>query len=117
MYIPMRIAAEMGSGVSYQSTTRSPIHVIEQADYAVKYGHAFPSPEDEQVVHFFYNIPYGTYQEIFLFMEREASPAAMEPILRILQAKGLHTLHIVFFSPQTVDWEEAVVWKLGEPNL
>lgn len=116
MYIPMRIAAEMGAGVSYQSTTRSPIHVIEQGDYAVKYGHAFPSPEDEQVVHFFYNIPYGMYQELFLFMEREASPSSMEMILRILQTRGLHTLHIVFFSPQTVDWKEAKVWKLGETD-
>lgn len=116
MYIPMRIAAEMGDGVSYQSTTRSPIHVIEQEDYAVKYGHAFPSPEDEQVVHFFYNIPYGKYQELFLFMEREASPSSMDPILRILQAKGLHTVHIVYFSPQTVDWKEAKVWKLGVPD-
>ncbi|KRF09665.1 hypothetical protein ASG89_15740 [Paenibacillus sp. Soil766] len=116
MYIPMRIAAEMGTGVSYQSTTRSPIHVIEQGDYAVKYGHAFPSPEDEQVVHFFYNIPYGMYQDLFLFMEREASPSSMEPILRILQAKGLHALHIVFFSPQTVDWKETEIWNLGNPD-
>jgi hypothetical protein len=116
MYIPMRIAAEMGAGVSYQSTTRSPIHVMEHGDYAVKYGHAFPSPEDEHVVHFFYNIPCGTYQELFLFMEREASPSSMEPIVRILQAKGLHALHIVFFSPQTVDWKEATIWKLGNPD-
>ncbi|MDR6554133.1 phosphoribosyltransferase family protein [Paenibacillus qinlingensis] len=117
MYIPMRIAAEMGAGVSYQSTTRSPIHVIEQGDYAVKYGHAFPSPEDENVVNFFYNIAYGMYQEIFLFMERETTPSALEPILRILQAKGLHTLHIVFFSPQTVDWKEARGWKIGDSEL
>ncbi|OCT16782.1 hypothetical protein A8709_08360 [Paenibacillus pectinilyticus] len=116
MYIPMRIAAEMGAGVSYQSTTRSPIHVIDREDYAVRSGDSFPSPEDEQVTHFFYNIPYGEYQEIFLFIEREASPAAMAPILRILQRRGLESLHLVFFSPQTVDWKEAEVWKLGERN-
>lgn len=113
MYIPMRLAAEMGAGVSYQSTTRSPIHVIDREGYAVRNGQAFPSPEDEQVVNFFYNIPAHAYQEIFLFIEREASPAAMEPIFDILMAKGIDTLHIVFFSPQTVEWKEAIVCKLG----
>lgn len=53
MYIPMRIAAELGQGVFFHSTTRSPVHPIDKPDYAIKSGQTFPSPEDEQVRNFF----------------------------------------------------------------
>ena len=36
MYIPMKIAAEMGENILYQSTTRSPIHpVSNDVNYAI----------------------------------------------------------------------------------
>ena len=114
MYIPMRIAAEMGEGVSYQSTTRSPIHTIDTEDYAVKVGYPYSSPEDPDVTHFLYNVPVGMYDDLYLFMEREADPASMQPLLQILQTRGLKRIHIVFFSPQTVEWKENAVWKIGE---
>lgn len=113
MYIPMRIAAEMGEGVSYQSTTRSPIHTIDQEDYAVKSGYPYSSPEDPEVKHFLYNIPVGAYEDLYLFMEREADPTALQPILQILETLGLQRVHLVFFSPQTVAWKEETVWKIG----
>lgn len=117
MYIPMRIAAEMGEGVFYQSTTRSPIHTIDREGYAVKVGYPYPSPEDPSVTHFLYNIPVGWYDDLYVFMEREADPASMQPLLQILQTRGLKKIHIVIFSPQTMKWEEEnAVWKIGEPN-
>lgn len=116
MYIPMRIAAEMGEGVSYQSTTRSPIHTIDAEDYAVKVGYPYSSPEDPDVTHFLYNVPVGMYDDLYLFMEREADPASMQPLLQILQTRGLKGIHIVIFSPQTVEWKENAVWKIGESN-
>lgn len=116
MYIPMRIAAEMGEGVSYQSTTRSPIHTIDCEGYAVKVGYPYPSPEHSSVTHFLYNIPVGWYDDLYVFMEREADSVSMQPLLQILQTRGLKRIHIVIFSPQTVKWEENAVWKIGELN-
>ncbi|MDD9271226.1 phosphoribosyltransferase family protein [Paenibacillus sp. GCM10023248] len=113
MYIPMRIAAEMGEGVSYQSTTRSPIHTIDRDGYAVKSGYPYASPEDPEVTHFMYNVPVGEYEDLYLFLEREADQAALQPLLRILETRGLQRLHLVFFSPQTVEWKEGAVWKIG----
>ncbi|NOU99648.1 phosphoribosyltransferase [Paenibacillus sp. LMG 31457] len=117
MYIPMRIAAEMGAGVSYQSTTRSPIHTIDREGYAVKSGYPYLSPEDPEVTHFLYNIPVGLYDDLYFFMEREADPSSMLPICQILKTRGVQRIHLVMFSPQTVEWKEGEVWKIGESGL
>jgi hypothetical protein len=116
MYIPMRIAAEMGEGVSYQSTTRSPIHTIDHEDYAVKVGYPYPSPEDPDVTHFLYNIPVGLYDDLYIFMEREADPKSLQPLFAILLTLGLKRINIVISSPQTHEWKESEAWKIGERN-
>ncbi|MEC0232055.1 phosphoribosyltransferase family protein [Paenibacillus alba] len=116
MYIPMRLAAEMGEGVLYQSTTRSPIHCIDREGYAVTVGYPYPAPEDPEVTHFLYNLPVGLYDDLYVFMEREADPAAMQPLLQILRTRGLQQIHVVFFSPQTIEWKETEAWQIGERN-
>ncbi len=75
-------------------------------DYAVKVGYPYSSPEDPEVIHFLYKYPVGMYDDLYLFMEREADPASMQPLLQILQTRGLKRIHIVIFSPQTVEWKE-----------
>ncbi|GFZ77414.1 hypothetical protein GCM10008018_23690 [Paenibacillus marchantiophytorum] len=113
MYLPMRIAAEMGEGVVYQSTTRSPIHCIDREGYAVQVGYPYPAPEDPDVTYFLYNIKEGQYDDLFLFMEREVDHAAMQPLLEILLTRGLKQIHIVMFSPQTTAWKEHATWQTG----
>ena len=93
MYLPMKIAANMGDDVYFQSTTRSPIHRVDREDYAVRSGFAFPCPDDPQVINHFYNIEYGQYRDIYLFMERGASEERMEPLLQALKQTG--TEHII----------------------
>ncbi|SFL09379.1 TRSP domain C terminus to PRTase_2 [Paenibacillus sp. 1_12] len=103
MYVPMRIAAEMGDGILYQSTTRSPIHPSHEDGYAIGYRDAYTCPEDPAVMNFLYNIPPGHYDELFVFMEREASSEASLPFLEALQRTYTPHIHLVYFSPPKND--------------
>lgn len=97
MYIPMRIAAEMGANVSYQSTTRSPIHPYAEAQYAIHNRFSYESPEDKAVTNYCYNIEPGNYDEVFLFIERNLQEECLLPLLAQLQ-KMIPLIHIVSFS-------------------
>ncbi|ULT55339.1 phosphoribosyltransferase family protein [Neobacillus drentensis] len=98
MYLPMRLAAEMGSGVYYQSTTRSPIYIKDEEGYGAKFGVNFPNPENEIIPNFVYNIPPNHYDELFLFFEREVSKEKLEPMIEELGELAFKTIKIVFFS-------------------
>jgi hypothetical protein len=98
MYIPMKLAAEMGGNVFYQSTTRSPIYIQNIQGYGARHGISFPNPEDQGVAHFVYNIPPGEYDEIFVFFEREVSPENLQPFLKQVEKLQLNSIKIVFFS-------------------
>jgi len=105
MYVPMRIAAEMGEGVSYQSTTRSPIYPADLPEYAVACGYPYPSPEDETVSNFIYNVSPGQYDEIFVLFERDMLPARVKPMLDILKQLAGKKIFAVFFSENVHGWE------------
>ncbi|MEH7093377.1 phosphoribosyltransferase family protein [Neobacillus vireti] len=98
MYLPMRLAAEMGRGVYYQSTTRSPIYIKNEEGYGAKFGVNFPNPENENIPNFVYNIPPNHYDELFLFFEREVSKEKLEPMIEELGELAFQTIKIVFFS-------------------
>jgi hypothetical protein len=98
MYIPMRLAAEMGEGILYQSTTRSPIFPHPSADYAVSHAYPFASPDDPMTLNFMYNIPPGAYDELFLFMERQVDAAALSSLTERLLQLGIPRVHLVFFN-------------------
>ncbi len=98
MYLPMKLAAEMGSGVLYQSTTRSPIYIENKEGYGARYGVNFPNPEDHGVSHFVYNISPGQYDELFIFFEREVEEIQLQPMLKELGKTAIKTIKIVFFS-------------------
>jgi hypothetical protein len=104
MYIPMKIASEMGEGVLYQSTTRSPIHIQNRPKYGAKYGLSFPNPEDLIIPHFVYNIPPCGYDDVFLFFEREVSLEKLQPMLNELSKLGISDIKVVFFTGN--DWSE-----------
>lgn len=98
MYIPMKLAAEMGRNVFYHSTTRSPIYIQNIKGYGARHGIGFPNPEDQDVAHFVYNIPPGEYDELFFFFEREVSAENLQPLLKQLEKLQLKSIKIVFFS-------------------
>lgn len=105
MYVPMRIAAGMGDGISYQSTTRSPIYSADLPDYAVACGYPYPSPEDDSVRNFIYNISPGQYDEIFVLFERDMPPSRVKPMLDILRQLAGRKVFAVFFSGNVHGWE------------
>jgi hypothetical protein len=109
MYLPMRIAAEMGEGVLYQSTTRSPIHASGDPEYAIQSRDSYPSPDDPSVLNFLYNIPSGHYEELFIFLEREVSLLAFAPFLEALQRTHTPHIHLVYFSPAANDPEKELI--------
>ncbi|WP_462411951.1 phosphoribosyltransferase family protein [Neobacillus sp. Marseille-QA0830] len=100
MYLPMKLAAEMGNGTYFQSTTRSPIFVVNQEGYGARHGLSFPSPEDHEVAHFVYNIPAGHYDELFLFFEKEPPCKALEPLLRELGKTQIKSIKLVSCSKE-----------------
>lgn len=98
MYLPMKIAAAMGRGISFQSTTRSPIFVKNETGYGINYGLAFSNPEDQGISHFVYNIPPGYYDELFLFFEREVENEKLFPFLRELEKTQIGSIKLVYLS-------------------
>jgi hypothetical protein len=98
MYIPLKLAAEMGKNVFYQSTTRSPIYIQNIKGYGARHGISFPNPEDQDVAHFAYNIPPGVYDDLFVFFEREVSAEDLQPFLKQMEKLQLKSIKIVFFS-------------------
>lgn len=106
MYIPLRIAAWLGEGVCYQSTTRSPIYPHDHSGYAVRSGFTYPSPEDPEVSHFMYNIAPGQYEELFVFMEREVAGERLAPMREVLRRLGIPRVYIVVFTGTGEEREE-----------
>lgn len=100
MYIPMRIAAGMGQGVSYLSSTRSPIHPHDGEEYAIQQVYPFDCPEDSTIANFFYNVSSDTYDEIFVFVERETETKKLASYLEALQRTGVPVIHFVHFTTQ-----------------
>ncbi|MGD6818565.1 phosphoribosyltransferase family protein [Metabacillus sp. 113a] len=102
MYIPMRIAAEMGEGIRYQSSTRSPIHCTKKEGYPIFSKFAYPNPEQPAVQHFFYNIEQGMYDEVFVFLEREVPIEQLEPMLKQLKTV-VPIIQVVYFCRRKGD--------------
>lgn len=98
MYIPMRIAAQMGEGISYHSTTRSPIHPSSEETYAIHQAYPFDCPEDSSIANFFYDVHGDTYDEIFVFLERENNSEHLASLLKALESTEVHRIHIVDFA-------------------
>ncbi|RFU69026.1 adenine/guanine phosphoribosyltransferase [Peribacillus saganii] len=98
MYLPMKIAAAMGENLFYQSTTRSPIHRVNQQGYAVKSGFAFNCPEDHTITNYFYNIEYKQYDDIYIFFERTVDEKSLDQLLAQLKKTGAANLYTVFMN-------------------
>lgn len=98
MYVPMKVASFMGTGVFFQSTTRSPIYIEKRENYGAQYGLSFQNPEDRKVAQFVYNIPPNEYDEIFLFFERAVSAEELQPFLLELKKTNSNHVKVIFFN-------------------
>lgn len=96
IYVPMLIAAHMGEGVKFHSTTRSPIHPFKHEGYGAKNGFSFSSPSTESVLNYIYNIPYGYYDDLFLILEREVTHEKLSPLLEVIKRQGIKKVFVVF---------------------
>ncbi|WP_407310809.1 phosphoribosyltransferase family protein [Desulfosporosinus sp. SB140] len=101
MYFPMLVSAYMGDGVLFHSTTRSPIYAIAKPDYAIQEGCSFRSPEDSGIINYIYNLPENSYDEVFLFLEREVSRERLTPLVRMIHDKGIPRLVFVICVAST----------------
>lgn len=98
MYIPMKIASLMGQGVSYQSSTRSPIYPHNENHYGAKTAIHFLNPEDEHIDHYLYNIPSYAYDDIFIFFERKVEEDKLQLLLAKLKETGVKKINVVHCS-------------------
>lgn len=100
MYLPMRIAAEMGEGIAYQSSTRSPIHPERREDYGVHSAAGYPSPGDTEIMNFIYNVDPGQYDDIFVLLERGVPRERIAPMTDILQRLAGNKVHLVVLASE-----------------
>ena len=89
MYAPLRVAAAMGEGVRYQSTTRSPIVAADVAGYPIRHKASFPNPHDPGLASYVYNVAPGAYDDIFVLFEE--APVDVQPLVAALSG----TIHLV----------------------
>lgn len=97
MYFPMLIAAYMGKGISYHSTTRSPIYPLAKSGYGIQNGFAYESPDNE-VANYLYNVPLRYYDEAYVFLERAVSLERLIPMVNVFRALGIPRLVFVVGS-------------------
>ncbi|PYF08492.1 phosphoribosyltransferase family protein [Ureibacillus chungkukjangi] len=95
MYLPMHIAAQMGEGVSFHSTTRSPIYHTNSNNYTIWQKFTFDSPENQGVTNYLYNIQANQYDEVFIIFERMSSLDAASPLIEELARVNLPYINIV----------------------
>lgn len=95
MYVPIQIAASMGSGVYFQATTRSPIHQSDRDSYSIHNKFAFDSPENEGLMNHLYNIKADQYDEIFIFIERMSTSNGADTLLKELRKTQIPYVTIV----------------------
>lgn len=98
MYMPMRIAANMGANVYYQSTTRSPIYPADRCHYGVRNRFSFLNPENSSVQHYAYNIMENQYDDLFLFFEKEIQWEHLQPKLDQLKRTNITDIKVVYLS-------------------
>jgi hypothetical protein len=94
----MLISANMGKGVRYHSTTRSPIYPFSTPKYGIQNGFAYKSPDEVSITNYVYNVPLKHYDEVYLFLEREVSDERLTPLFTAFRGLGIPRLVLVIGS-------------------
>ena len=97
MYIPMKIAALLGENIYYHSSTRSPIYPDDREGYAVKNAFQFTNTDDNAIVNYLYNIPYGCYENLYMFFEHDYDEERMKSLEEVLNKLGIPNIYMVIF--------------------
>ena len=110
MYFPMLVSAYMGSGVSYHSTTRSPIYSFAKPEYAIQNGFTYQSSDELSIVNYVYNVPVEYYDEVYVFLERDVSHERLIPMLTTFRKLGIPRWVLVIGSTLKKHGKEVAGW-------
>lgn len=92
MFIPSRIAAHMGKGVFFKTTTRSPIFIHEETHYPIHDRILFQ--DGEEITYHLYNIRNQPYKEVIVLLEKKEIHHTMHQIATCFYEKGIK--HVTF---------------------
>lgn len=98
MFVPMKLAAGLGGGVYFQSTTRSPIYAINEEAYTIRNKFSFDSPENEGTNNFLYNIGVNQYDEIMIIVERMISEASVQSLIEQLKRTEIPYITVIVMT-------------------
>ena len=98
MYFPMLVSAYMGKGISFHSTTRSPIYPFVKPKYGIQNGYSFVNPDELTNTNYIYNVPFKYYNEVYVFFEREVSNERLTSMLNTFREIGIPRLVLVYCS-------------------
>jgi len=93
IYIPSRIASYMGEGITYKSSTRSPIFAQKDDTYPIEDKLAY---QLESIDFYLYNIGKEKVKEVFFFFESKMPKETLEEINLVLKAKNVKNVTFVF---------------------
>jgi len=99
MYFPMLVAAYMGKGISFHTTTRSPIYPFPTPHCGIQNSFSFENPDEPSTTNYVYNVPNRYYDEVYVFFEREVSPERLTSMLNTFRELGIPRLVLVFCVP------------------
>jgi hypothetical protein len=101
MYLPIRLAAALPGAadgwVLTQSTTRSPVLVLDREGYAVRSALSFPAPDEPGRASYVYNVAPGRYRDIVLVTDGPPAAAVLGALARC--APTVHALEVPSFRP------------------
>ena len=92
----------MGSDVSFQSTTRSPIYARALPNYAINKKITFKTSEDLETPKYLYNIPNDVYKQVFMFSEKPIEEAKKEEFAQIFNHYNIKNVVFVSFEEKGV---------------
>jgi len=98
MYIPLLISSFIDKEIYYHSTTRSPIFPSETSGYPVANRFKFNCPPNPTVTNFVYNIPYGFYDELYIFFERRFDERGIDGLIEVINQLGIKKVTILYCS-------------------
>lgn len=82
MYVPLRVALELGGDVTFSTTTRSPAVVMDVAGYPLRYGISFPAHEvGSSGTRYAYNIEPGGQDQIVLVVDEDYDGPSLTGLL------------------------------------
>jgi len=102
MYFPMLVSAYMGKGVSFHTTTRSPIYSFAKPEYGIQNGFSFANPDELTNTNYVYNVPFKYYDEVYVFFEREVRQERLTSMVTTLRELGIPRLVLIYCTSSTI---------------